>query len=206
MISTPDRRHAIALIDNARAQGARLAAACRELGMSARTYQRWTREGDLREDQRPLVERPTPANALTPIEEQDILDTCHRPDYAHLPPEQIVVRLLDEEARYLASTSTFYRVLHKHKEVIRRGRARSPKRHARPTTYQAKAPNRVWTWDATWLGYHAARKAISARKSARQVCWSLLIRQFHGGAPSRAWWTWHCLINARKQSRPYAWH
>lgn len=152
MISTPDRRHAIALIDNARAQGARLAAACRKLGISARTYQRWTREGELREDQRPLVERPTPANALTPIEEQEILDTCHRPDYAHLPPEQIVVRLFDEEARYLASPSTFYRVLHKHKEVIHRGRAKSPKRHARPTTYQATAPNRVWTWDATWLG------------------------------------------------------
>ena len=105
MISPPDRRHAIALIDNARAQGARLAAACRELGMSARTYQRWTRDGGLREDQRPLVERPIPANALTPIEEQEILDTCHRPDYAHLPPEQIVVRLFGEEARYLASPS-----------------------------------------------------------------------------------------------------
>ena len=66
MISTPDRQRAIALIEDARAQGARLEAACRELGITARTYQRWTRDGELREDQRPLVDRPVPANALTP--------------------------------------------------------------------------------------------------------------------------------------------
>ena len=39
------------------------------------------------------------------IKALEILDTCHRPDYAHLPPEQIVVRLFGEEARYLASPS-----------------------------------------------------------------------------------------------------
>ncbi|MGP9536355.1 IS3 family transposase, partial [Halomonas sp. AOP42-E1-30] len=73
------------------------------LGITARTYQRWTRDGELREDQRPLVDRPVPANALTPAEEQEILDVCHRPEYASLPPEQIVVRLFDEEQRYVAS-------------------------------------------------------------------------------------------------------
>ncbi|MDR5865158.1 helix-turn-helix domain-containing protein, partial [Halomonas campisalis] len=124
MISTPDRRRAVALIEEARAQGARLEAACRELGITARTYQRWTRDGDIREDQRPLADRPVPANALTPAEEQAILEVCHRPEYASLPPEQIVVRLFDDEARYLASTSTIYRVLHKHREVVHRGRAK----------------------------------------------------------------------------------
>lgn len=152
MISTPDRQRAIALINEARHQGARLAAACRELGITARTYQRWTRDGDVREDQRPLVDRPVPANALTPAEEQEILDVCHRPEYASLPPEQIVVRLFDDEARYLASSSTIYRVLHKHREVIHRGRARPPKRQVKPTTYHATAPKQIWTWDATWLG------------------------------------------------------
>ncbi|WP_253445214.1 helix-turn-helix domain-containing protein [Halomonas sp. Y3] len=88
MISTPDRRRAIALIEEARAQGARLETACRELGITARTYQRWTRGGTLHEDQGPLVDRPVPANVLTPAEEQAILDVCHRPEYASLPPEQ----------------------------------------------------------------------------------------------------------------------
>jgi|AntDeeMinimDraft_5_1070356.scaffolds.fasta_scaffold13020_2 transposase InsO family protein len=152
MISAPDRQHAVELIDEARAQGARLEAACRELGITARTHQRWTRDGGLREDQRPFVDRPVPANALTPAEEQAILDVCHRPAYASLPPEQIVVRLFDEEERYLASPSTIYRVLHKHHEAVHRGRAKPPRRQAKPTTYQAIGPNQVWTWDATWLG------------------------------------------------------
>ena len=152
MISTPDRQRAIALIEEARAQGARLEAACRELGITARTYQRWTRGGELHEDQRPLVGRPVPANALTPAEEQEILDVCHRPEYASLPPEQIVVRLFDEEQRYLASSSTFYRVMRKHQEMVHRGRAKPPQRRAKPTTYQATAPNQVWSWDCTWLG------------------------------------------------------
>jgi transposase-like protein len=147
MISTPDRQRAVVLIEGARAQGARLAAACRELGITARTYQRWSRDGDLREDQRPLVDRPVPADALTPAEEQEILAVCHRPEYASLTPEQIVVRLFDEEGRYLASPSTIYRILHKHREAVHRGRAKAPKRHAKPTTYQATAPNQVWTWD-----------------------------------------------------------
>lgn len=99
-----------------------------------------------------MVDRPVPANALTPAEEQEILDVCHRPAYASLPPEQIVVRLFDDEERYLASPSSIYRVLHKHREVVHRGRAKSPKRQARPTTYHATAPNRVWTWDCSWMG------------------------------------------------------
>lgn len=110
MISAPDRRRAVELIEDARAQGARLEPACRALGIAARTYQRWTQEGGIREDQRPLVDRPGPANALTVAEEQELLKVCHRRKYASLPPEQIVVRLFDEEGRYLASPLTFYRV------------------------------------------------------------------------------------------------
>jgi len=40
MISAPDRQLAVELIDEARAAGARLAPACRVLGLTAWTYQR----------------------------------------------------------------------------------------------------------------------------------------------------------------------
>jgi transposase InsO family protein len=152
MISGPDRQHAVELIDEARSKGARLEPACCTLGLTARTYQRWTRGGNLQEDQRPFADRSVPANALTAAEEQAILDVCHRPAFANLPPDQIVVRLLDEESRYMASVSTFYRVLRRHHEVVHRGRARAPKHHARPTTYHSTAPNQTWSWDCTWLG------------------------------------------------------
>lgn len=151
MISAPDRQHAVELIEAARTTGARLEPACEVLGITARTQQRWTCNGDVREDQRSFAERPVPANALTAAEEQKILDVCHRPEFANLSPDQIMVRLLDEESCYIASVSTFYRVLRRHGEVIHRGRAKAPKRHAPPTTYQATAPNAVWSWDCTWL-------------------------------------------------------
>ena len=151
MISTPHRRQAVTLIDTARNAGARLQPACEVIGISTRTHQRWTREGAVREDQRPLVKRPVPSNALCVEETQAILDACHCPANASLPPEQIVVRLMDEEALYLGSVSTFYRVLRRHALVAHRGRARAPKRHARPTTYHATSANQVWTWDCTWL-------------------------------------------------------
>jgi putative transposase len=151
MISTPDRHQAVTLIAAARTEGARLEPACAVVGITARTHQRWTREGGVREDQRPLADRATPANALSAEETQAILEACHRPDHASLPPDQIVVRLLDQEALYLGSVSTFYRVLRRHGEVTHRGRAKTPKRQARPTTYHAGAPNRLWSWDCTWL-------------------------------------------------------
>lgn len=151
MISTPDRQQAVTLIDAARTAGAHLAPACAVIGITIRTHQRWTREGGVQGDQRPLAERPAPANALGAEETQAILAACHRPAYASLPPDQIVVRLMDDEQRYLGSVSTFYRVLRRHGELARRGRAKAPKRHARPTSYHARRPNTVWSWDCTWL-------------------------------------------------------
>jgi transposase InsO family protein len=151
MISAADRRQAVELIEEARAEGARLSPACAVLGLSARTVQRWTREGGVGKDQRPLVARPKPANALTPEEEQAILAVCHRPEFASLPPEQIVARLLDEEQCDIASVSSFYRVLRRHGELAHRGRAKAPVCHPKPTTFHATGPNQVWSWDCTWL-------------------------------------------------------
>jgi hypothetical protein len=50
MISPSGRQQAVELIDEARQTGARLKPACRELGINARTYQRWTQTGQLATD------------------------------------------------------------------------------------------------------------------------------------------------------------
>ncbi len=47
MISASDRQHALELIEEARRAGARLGPACEQLGLSVRTYLRWTRGGEL---------------------------------------------------------------------------------------------------------------------------------------------------------------
>jgi transposase InsO family protein len=150
LISTPDRRQAVALIQEAVQSGARPARACAALNLSVRTYQRWVREGALKADGRLSAERPEPANKLSAEERQRVLAICHRPEFASLPPSQIVPRLADR-GEYLASESSFYRILRDADEQHRRGRARAPRRPAPPPSHCARGPCQVWSWDITWL-------------------------------------------------------
>jgi transposase InsO family protein len=150
MISAPDRRKAVELIDAARTSGARLTPTCQMAGISTRTYQRWTKDGAVKSDERPDAPRPVPANKLSDTERQRVLDICHQSEYASLPPGQIVPRLADR-GRYIASESSFYRILHDAGEQHHRGRSRKPQRSTRPKGYCATAPNQVWSWDITWL-------------------------------------------------------
>jgi len=46
-----------------------------------------------------------------------ILAVCHQSDYASLPPSQVVPLLLDDHGWYIASESSFYRVLTEHNET-----------------------------------------------------------------------------------------
>ncbi|SEA98982.1 Homeodomain-like domain-containing protein [Lonsdalea quercina] len=87
--------------------GARLLSTCREVGLSLSTWRRWNGQA---EDRRPTAVRPVPANKLTAEEEHQIVAVCNEPEYASLPPAQIVPCLADKGI-YLASESTFYRVL-----------------------------------------------------------------------------------------------
>lgn len=149
MIALPQRRELVAQVRAAQASGARLEAACAELGISARTWQRWTSCGGVAADGRPDARRPTPANKLSPAEQRTVLATCMQPRFADLPPTQIVPILADEN-RYLASESTFYRLLHTRGAQHHRGRQRRRDRKP-PTQHVARRPNEVWCWDVTYL-------------------------------------------------------
>jgi transposase InsO family protein len=150
MISTADRRQTVSLINDACRDGARLGQACQVVDISIRTYQRWTQNGKVKPDNRPITPRPEPANKLTPEERQCVLDICHHPEYASLPPGQIVPILADQ-GTYIASESSFYRILHEADEQHHRGRSAKPRHHNPPKGYCATGPNQVWSWDITWL-------------------------------------------------------
>jgi len=150
MISDPDRRKTVELIEETRQRGSCLASACGEAGISVRTFHRWTAEGEVRSDARPTAIRPEPANKLTPEERQHILEICHQPENASLPPGQIVPRLADK-GEYVASESSFYRVLHEAEEQNHRGRSRKPRKVGAPKGFCAVGPNQVWSWDITYL-------------------------------------------------------
>jgi putative transposase len=150
MISVADRRHIVQLIDRARQQGARLHPACVTVGISGRTYQRWTAEGGVSADGRPDAQRPEPGNKLSQVERKQIVTVCTQPEFASLPPGQIVPMLADR-GRYIGSESSFYRVLREYGMQQHRGRSRQPEKTPAPKGYCAVHPNQVWSWDVTWL-------------------------------------------------------
>ena len=133
MISDSDRVTAIELINEARASGCRLKPACDELNISVRTYERWTKEGEVKKDQRPLIKRPTPKNKLTKEERDEIIKTVNSLEYADLAPSQIVPKLADK-GRYIASESTIYKILKAGRPLVLHSDNGSPMKAA---TFQA---------------------------------------------------------------------
>jgi putative transposase len=150
MINAPDRRRSVELIKEAVDAGASPKKACEVLEISHRTYERWTQEDEVKTDGRLTAERPEPANKLTPDERQRVLDICNEEAWQSLPPSQIVPALADEGI-YIASESSFYRILREAGQVYHRGRAQAPKKVSKPKSYKATAPNQLWSWDITFL-------------------------------------------------------
>lgn len=149
MISLPDRDQAVQLINEAVVSGARKARACGEIGIALRTLERWTMADRVNADGRPTAERGTPRNKLRPEERRAVLEIATSPRFASLPPTQIVPRLADE-GQYLASESSFYRILREENCQHHRGRARAPQSRPVPR-HCATAPNQLYAWDITYL-------------------------------------------------------
>lgn len=149
MTALPQRQELVATVRQAHGAGARLDRACAELGMSLRTWQRWVDGERVLADARQGAQRPIPANKLSAREQRAVLDTCMEPRFADLPPTQIVPMLADE-GRFLASESTFYRLLHAHGAQQHRGRQRRRNR-APPAQHVAREPNEIWCRDVTYL-------------------------------------------------------
>ena len=131
MTRLEDRQTLIQEIDAARASGARQAEARGLAGINPRTIQRW-RKNNGQGDRRPDAIRPAPAHALTDEERARI------------------VPVLADEGTYIASESSFHRVLRAHGQMNRRGRAKPPRRSRPPTPHIATGPGEVWCWYATF--------------------------------------------------------
>jgi transposase InsO family protein len=154
MIGLEDRRSLAQDIDAARQAGARQARACAVAGLDRRTFQRW-RVGDglVIGDGRPKARRSSPSHALTPAERAKVLRVANEARFAAMPPARIVPQLADEGI-YLASESSFARILREQGQNAHRGRAKPPRASRPPTTHTATGPGQVWCWDMTFLPTH----------------------------------------------------
>ena len=66
-----------------------------------------------------------------------------------LPPSQIVPSLADQ-GKYLASESTFYRILKEEGMLTHRGKSK-PRSQQKPMALSATGPNQIYSWDITYL-------------------------------------------------------
>jgi putative transposase len=136
------------LIDEAVMSGARLDRSCEMMELAPRTLQRWREQGEQGFDRR-FGPKTSPRNKLSAAERKKVLEAANRPEHRDLSPKQIVPRLADAGV-YIASESTFYRILHEENALHHREPSR-PRSVSRPREYVATGPCQVFSWDITYL-------------------------------------------------------
>ena len=149
MTTHEEREQVIVLLNESVTAGARRAKACEVLGLSERTLQRWQTGKIVGCDQRSLRDYQPP-HKLTAIERAEVLAVANSDEFGHLPPSQIVPRLADQ-GNYLASESTFYRILREEKQLTHRRSERPAQTRTKPRAICATAPNQLYRWDITYL-------------------------------------------------------
>lgn len=116
--------------------------------LSLRTLQRWEKQ-PRRGDGRKGAPRRV-AQKLSAGERSQVIGIANSAAYRDLSPNKIVPALADE-GRYVASESSFYRVLKAERLLAHRSRSRPKKRHTQPAPLTATRPNAVWSWDITYM-------------------------------------------------------
>ncbi|WP_305801658.1 DDE-type integrase/transposase/recombinase, partial [Thiolapillus sp.] len=56
-----------------------------------------------------------------------------------------------DEGIYIASESSFYRIMKEADQLHHRGKDQAPRKVAKPAAYKAAGANEVWSWDITFL-------------------------------------------------------
>ena len=116
MTDTIVRKDILNLVTQANTNGAPMYKIAPIIGYSTRTLKRWRiRERDKRTEHTNF----TPANKLSLEERKYLISVANNEEYKNLSAHQIVPKLADKGI-YLASESTFYRVLKEHNQLTHR--------------------------------------------------------------------------------------
>ena len=110
--------------------------------------QRWVKPDNYKDGRKEAGH--TPKNKLTELERQRLLKIVNSPEFSSLPPSKIVPKLADQ-GQYIASESTFYRVLKEEDQLKHRDRSKPARKVINPKALKATGSNQVYTWDITYL-------------------------------------------------------
>lgn len=130
------------------ASGARQSKACEAIDISAKTLQRWMKPDNHQDGRKEARHEPT--NKLTELDRQGLLKVANSSEFSSLPPSKIVPMLADKGI-YIASESTFYRVLNDADQLKHRDKSKPARKVIKPKALKATGPNQVYTWDITYL-------------------------------------------------------
>jgi putative transposase len=144
-MSFADRQAVLQAVKEAMTYGCSQQQACGALGVTERTVQRWRKSP---EDQR-RGPASSPRNKLTEDERRRITSIATSVEFCDKSPHQIIPTLADR-GDYVASESSFYRVLKREGLLAHRGRAK-PRTAQKPRALTATGPNQVYSWDITYL-------------------------------------------------------
>jgi putative transposase len=176
MTSLTQRQVLLALIEEAVQSGAKRHKACTQIGLSARTEQRWRCASDgagaqtaagsaaaasasasasvncAAGDRRTSVLRAkvTPPNKLSPAECERAMQVLNSEEFKDVPPSQIVPRLADA-GLYVASEASLYRLLRRAHQTTHRRLERAPRQVNKPRAMVATQPDQIYCWDITYL-------------------------------------------------------
>lgn len=118
-ITEGDKTKAVELISQANNDGCRLKVACNDLLINLKTYLRWKRNIH---DNR-YGPKTSPANKLSDSVKAEIITISASKEYCEDSPWTIVPKLADKGI-YIASESSFYKVLKEHKLLKHRGKSK----------------------------------------------------------------------------------
>lgn len=181
MIEPGDRQIALGLIKEAVDAGSTQKKACEVLELDERTVRRWKRQlrasEELKDKRKQAASVRIPANKLTEQEKARIIEVCNQEEHRSSAPSQIVPRLADQGI-YIASESSFYRVLHEANQLHHRARSRASRTVIKPKGYKADGPNQVWSWDITYLastvrGSFYYLYMVEDIYSRKIICWEV---------------------------------
>ncbi len=123
--------------------------ACRSTSTSRASWNRWRKKAASPPATFQLVRSGVQPHALSAAERSEILALCNSERFCNSAPRAIVATLLDE-GHYLASASTFYRILGANGQVHERRAIATHAARVKPELLTT-APNELWSWDITKL-------------------------------------------------------